>query len=459
MATRRQLAAIMYTDIASFSYMLQHNPELAQKVRERHMKVLGEAHELHDGNLILQMGEATLSIFDSAAQAVECAYRLQVELGKEPEIPLRIGIHSGEIMYDEAGAYGEGISIAAKIQRLAPPRSIYISGKVYDDIKNHSWLTAMPIKDHMVEELPVAMGIYGITNRGLYVPRQQQHISTPLPEPATDYPEEDVRYLGKSKIIAGFLALFFGTVGVHRFYLGQKWKGILYFAATAVTIMMSIEADAPIVAIVWIVALIDAILFFVMPRLEFDEKYNYATFVDGRMKMKKTGRKRRRRKRRRKKSEEQVAPSSFALMKSALRQYESRNISAAVQLFDSLLVEEPDNPVAHYYLACCFSLQKDAQSAFLHLDKALSYGFDDLDRIRRDKALKYFRTQPQFHTIKAHHFDLTPSLPPRSSIEKNVDILELSPLERLELLGNRLESGELSRSDFEQEKKKILGGF
>jgi hypothetical protein len=66
-------------------------------------------------------GDGTLAIFNSAIEAVECATRIQLALQKKPKIPLRIGLHTGDILYDGEGVYGDGVNVASWIEGLAVP--------------------------------------------------------------------------------------------------------------------------------------------------------------------------------------------------------------------------------------------------------------------------------------------------------------------------------------------------
>jgi class 3 adenylate cyclase len=72
--------------------------------------------------LILQYyGDGTLSVFGSAIEAIECAVEIQRELSKDPKIPLRIGIHIGDIVYSDDGIYGDAVNIASRIEKLSAP--------------------------------------------------------------------------------------------------------------------------------------------------------------------------------------------------------------------------------------------------------------------------------------------------------------------------------------------------
>lgn len=68
---------------------------------------------------------------------------IQVECRKEPALLLRIGIHTGDITYDKRAASGEGVILAKLIEGFCKPGAVYVSEKVYDEIKRHPWLTAV----------------------------------------------------------------------------------------------------------------------------------------------------------------------------------------------------------------------------------------------------------------------------------------------------------------------------
>ncbi|MEL6653116.1 MAG: adenylate/guanylate cyclase domain-containing protein, partial [Bacteroidota bacterium] len=94
MSTRR-LAAIMFTDIVGYTAMMQENEAHAVSVRQRHREVFERLHEQYQGTILQYYGDGTLSIFDSAVAATQCAIDMQLAFQEEPPVPLRIGIHTG----------------------------------------------------------------------------------------------------------------------------------------------------------------------------------------------------------------------------------------------------------------------------------------------------------------------------------------------------------------------------
>ena len=101
MARSRQLAAIMFTDIEGYTALMQQNEKDAIKVRNKHRQVFDSLTEKHQGKILQYYGDGTLSIFASAIEAVECGIEMQLGFLKKPPIPVRIGIHIGDIIFSE----------------------------------------------------------------------------------------------------------------------------------------------------------------------------------------------------------------------------------------------------------------------------------------------------------------------------------------------------------------------
>src|SRR5262245_32218759 len=132
----RQLAAIMFADMAGFTALMQENEQLA-KAKQKHLKdVLDTTVNNYHGKILQYYGDGSLSIFTSAINAVNCAVEIQKQLQEEPKVDLRIGLHSGDISIEEDTIFGDGVNLASRIESLAVPGSIFISEKVADEVKN-----------------------------------------------------------------------------------------------------------------------------------------------------------------------------------------------------------------------------------------------------------------------------------------------------------------------------------
>jgi adenylate cyclase len=170
MTRNRQLVAIMFTDIHGYTAMLKHDEGLALKIRERHRKIFNSATKKFDGKILQYFGDGTLSIFTSTVDAVKCAIEMQKEFQKEPVIPVRIGIHSGDIIHSENEIIGDSVNVASRIEEIAIPGSIFISDKVYDEVKNQSSIETRSLKTFELKNVDKPIEVFAISNKGLVFP-------------------------------------------------------------------------------------------------------------------------------------------------------------------------------------------------------------------------------------------------------------------------------------------------
>lgn len=172
MATR-QLAAIMFTDMVGYTALMQENEQLALEKRRRNKSIFEESLGKYEGTLLQHYGDGTLSINTSAVNAILCAIEMQT-LSRQEKIDLRIGIHIGEILKDENGIYGDSVNVASRIESLAVPGSIFISEKLYDDIKNHDSIHARVIGYFELKNVKQPVQVYAVSNTGIVVPLRDE---------------------------------------------------------------------------------------------------------------------------------------------------------------------------------------------------------------------------------------------------------------------------------------------
>ncbi len=197
---KRRLAAVMFTDMAGYTALMQRDEAAALRSRERHRSALEQFVPTHDGEVLQYFGDGSLSLFGSSLQAVEAAIAIQRHLGGEP--PLRIGLHLGDIAYDEQGAYGDAINIAARLEALSVPGGILVSEKVFDDIRRHPHLAAVPKGSVRLKNVGEAVRTYALAVDGVTVPPESvvegasAHRDTELPTAVTTRLDERTRQVG-----------------------------------------------------------------------------------------------------------------------------------------------------------------------------------------------------------------------------------------------------------------------
>ena len=462
----RKLAAIVFTDIVGYSTIMESNEEEGIAIRTRHRKVFSELTEKFDGEILQYFGDGTLSIFDSAAAAVECAVEMQKKFQLDPKVPLRIGIHTGDVTYTPDDAYGHGMNIAARIEPMCIPGGIYVSGKVYDDIRNHPYLTAASLGFYELKNINEAIEIYAVTNVGVNIPDDeiekhrvvdvQKHVERALAVSKEEYTEEKTEIRSyKKKNTAAVLAMLLGVFGVHRHYLGQRWLGILYL----VSFILGIASEGevwPLIVIPAIVGFIDCVLLFSMSNADFDRRYNKVKVTTATVPAEKKVLPQLQPKR---KVTQRVKPKmeDMALGDRAAKKLRIGDAEGAIMDFESLLSDEQENSDYHFSLACAYSLKQDAEKGFFHLSKAVEFGYDDFQKIENHYTLAYLRANGDFDSFARNGYRLVKMLPsPQETLLDSERPQLMEKLEKIEQLGEMLFKGEISEEEFTRRKKDLL---
>lgn len=164
----------MFADMVGYTALMQEDEERARVQRDRHREVLTSVVPRHNGEILQFYGDGTLSVFDSAVEAVMCAVEIQLALRREPEVPLRIGVHAGDIVHDEDGVYGDGVNVAARIEALSASAGILISGKVFDEIKNHTAISSVFLGEIPLKNVKQPVAVFAVTNPGLGIPTEEE---------------------------------------------------------------------------------------------------------------------------------------------------------------------------------------------------------------------------------------------------------------------------------------------
>jgi len=113
-------------------------------------------------------------MFNSVIDAVKCATKIQYELRQEPKVELRIGINTGDISIEEETIYGDGVNLASRIESLAVPGSIFISEKVYDEIKNQENMVARDMGYFELKNVERPVRVFAIDHKNVIVPKRHE---------------------------------------------------------------------------------------------------------------------------------------------------------------------------------------------------------------------------------------------------------------------------------------------
>lgn len=170
----RQLAAIMFTDIVGYTALMQRDEDNAANVRSRHRQIFQQQHEVHQGQIVQYYGDGTLSVFKSAISAARCAIEIQLMLQESDPVPLRIGLHLGDIVFDKTEVYGDGVNYASRIESLSVAGAILLSKPLNDELKNHKTISTTSLGHFELKNIHLPVEVFAITNSGIVVPDLSQ---------------------------------------------------------------------------------------------------------------------------------------------------------------------------------------------------------------------------------------------------------------------------------------------
>lgn len=166
----RKLAAVMFTDIEGYTAFVQKDEAAALKKVAVHRQFLEKYTAEYNGRVIAFYGDGSLSIYDSALDAVHCGIAMQKAYKAEHPIPVRIGIHVGDIVFKDETVFGDGVNIASRIQASGIPGSIYVSGRVQSELTNHPEIKTRSLGRKKLKNVSTPIEVFVVTNEGLNVP-------------------------------------------------------------------------------------------------------------------------------------------------------------------------------------------------------------------------------------------------------------------------------------------------
>jgi len=164
---QRTLAAIVFTDVVSFSARVQADEATTLRLLERDFASMRRICDKYSGSVLKTTGDGLLLYFSSAVQAVACALKIQrhfAELSRtlpaDQVLAHRVGIHLGDVVVNDQDVMGDGVNIASRLQAEAEPGGICISQTVYDVVKNKLALKATRLGPRELKNITDAIPVY-----------------------------------------------------------------------------------------------------------------------------------------------------------------------------------------------------------------------------------------------------------------------------------------------------------
>jgi len=210
----RKLTTILAADVTGYSRLMGEDEPGTLATLKSYRETMAGFIASHRGRVVNTAGDSLLAEFASVVEAVQCAVSIQRELAARNEVlspgrrmQFRIGLNLGDVMVEGDDLFGEGVNIAARLQAVAQPGGICISGTVFDQVKNklsigYDFLGRQAIKN-IADEVP----IYRIKLSPDDDPGPEAPPAPPAPAPAAAGPDRRRQRFWRSAATAGVAVL------------------------------------------------------------------------------------------------------------------------------------------------------------------------------------------------------------------------------------------------------------
>jgi TolB-like protein/Flp pilus assembly protein TadD len=162
----------MFTDIVGYTALMGKDEQKAFEILKKNREIHQPVIESYNGKLIKELGDGILTSFPTVSDALSAAIKIQQACSASKELSLRIGIHEGEIIFENNDIYGDAVNIASRIQTLAIPGSILFSKKVADEIKNKVEFHTASLGSFEFKNVNEPIEVFALANDGFPVPKR-----------------------------------------------------------------------------------------------------------------------------------------------------------------------------------------------------------------------------------------------------------------------------------------------
>ena len=181
--TSRRLATILAADVVGYSRLMAEDEESTVRTLHAHREIIDRLITRHEGRIFNTAGDSVLAEFGSAVEAVRCATTIQDELRvRNAELPearrmlFRIGINIGDVIVDGDNLLGDGINVAARLESIAQPGGVCISGGTFEQVKNKLSIGFENLGPQSVKNIPEPVAAFRITGAPVSVSSPGQEL-------------------------------------------------------------------------------------------------------------------------------------------------------------------------------------------------------------------------------------------------------------------------------------------
>lgn len=217
----RRLTNIFSADVYGYSRLMGFDEAGTLALLNEYKSVMAGLFAQHRGQVVSAAGDSVLAEFSSPVLAVQAAVEIQRKLEPDRQMWFRIGINLGDVIVERDDIYGDDVNIAARLQSMAEPGGILISGTVFDQVKNKLSLSFDSLGPQRLKNIDAEVPVYRAVMQG--TPTAARAAIAAAPESTRATPEQKRRSLVMTAIRTGAIIALLAAINLF------SWNGELWF--------------------------------------------------------------------------------------------------------------------------------------------------------------------------------------------------------------------------------------
>jgi class 3 adenylate cyclase len=237
-AIERKLTTLLSADVVGYGRLMGQDERATLATLRTYREVMADLIASHHGRVVNTAGDSLLAEFASVVAAVECAVQVQRQVAErnaalppDRQMQFRIGVNLGDVMVDGTDLHGDSVNVAARLQALADPGGVLISGPVFDQVKNKLALGFDYLGPTSVKNIAVDVPIYRVLLKpDAAAPTEPVRAAPDTDKPGSAHGTRRHRLYMSAATTGTFIALLFAINML-------SWGGELWFQWPALAIL------------------------------------------------------------------------------------------------------------------------------------------------------------------------------------------------------------------------------
>lgn len=200
----RKFSAILFADIVGYSTIIQSNEKRGLENVQKFRWILEQEVPNHGGSIIQFYGDGCLAIFESSVNATICAHSIQRIFLETPTVPVRIGLHAGDIIILDGNIYGVDVNITSRIESMGIAGSVLLSSAFKAQVSEHEQFKFSRLGRFTFKNIKGDTSVYALIGEGLTIPEEISYGVRGSPPPV-----KQSKFISFFKVISVIVTIFF----------------------------------------------------------------------------------------------------------------------------------------------------------------------------------------------------------------------------------------------------------